>query len=86
MIYVYGREGCKFCEDAVDILEETGLDYVYIDIMEKGTALELMRMRGHTTVPQIYNGDIHIGGFTDMKAWLKRITPQQITIMGDLRL
>ena len=86
MIYVYGTEGCEYCEKTVRVLEEIGLDYVYIDIRKVGTALELMRSRGHATVPQVYNGNIHIGGWTDTKAWLKRITPHKITIDGDVQL
>ena len=85
MIYVYGRKECVYCDKAIALLDESGLDYTYIDIYEKPETLEMMRRRGHATVPQVYNGDIHIGGYTDAEAWLKRVMPGGITIMGDIR-
>ena len=86
MIYVYGRPDCSYCDKAKELLDETGLDYVYIDINEKPEARDMMRMRGHAMVPQVYNEDVCIGGYTDMEAWLKRMYPAQVTLMGDIRL
>ena len=86
MIYVYGRPDCTFCDQAKELLDETGLDYQYIDIKEHTAARDMMRMRGHATVPQVYNGDISIGGYTDMKAWLKRMYPSQVTLVGEIRI
>lgn len=86
MITVYGRPDCPYCDKAIELLEETGLDYTYIDIKEHLSALELMRTRGHASVPQVYNEDIHIGGYTDMEAWISRIYPQKVTVMGDVQL
>ena len=85
MINVYGRKDCKHCDELIAILDESGLDYRYIDVYEHQSALELMRRRGLATVPQTFNGDIHIGGKSDTIAWLKRVMPAGITIAGKIR-
>lgn len=85
MIRVYGRPQCVHCEELVEILDETGLDYTYIDIYQHQSAKEMMIRRGLTTVPQTFNEDVHIGNKIDTIAWIKRVMPTGITLMGDIR-
>ena len=85
MIIVYGRKDCKHCDELVAILDETGLDYKYIDINETPSAKNVLIIRGLATVPQTFNQDIHIGGKTDTIAWIKRSMPAGITLSGGIR-
>ena len=72
MIHIYGRDNCKYCEAAVELLQEKGLDYIYHDIYSDDELLKFMQNRGHATVPQIYfrpsdSDEIHWGGYSDLK-------------------
>ena len=86
MIIIYGRENCKHCDELKNIMDETGLDYKYIDINERPSAKNVLIVRGLSTVPQTFNEDVHIGGKIDTIAWLKRVYPQRVTIAGNVRL
>jgi glutaredoxin 3 len=45
----------------------TDIDKIYIDRMPDGFE-HLLELTGRRTVPQIYIGDRHIGGFDDLSA------------------
>lgn len=67
--YVISADGCKWCEKAVDLLEERGLPYSLRKV--EGHTLGLMKLAGLRTVPQIFdeNKD-HIGGYEDLEKHL----------------
>lgn len=79
MFKVYGREGCKYCTDATNDLTFAGIDFEYIDVKlpENSESLALIKSRGLTTVPQIYDGEVHVGGYDKLRAYLK-VTKQGI--------
>lgn len=70
-IDVYGRENppCPYCTKAKKLLQEKGYDFAYHDIGEKAHREALFRRwPAAKTVPQIFIGHIHIGGFDDLAA------------------
>lgn len=60
---VIGKPNCPYCENAVKLLEEKGLEFEYINAMEDFGALKLLKESGLRSFPQIWKGDDHIGGF-----------------------
>ena len=73
---VFGKEGCGFCVRAKKVLEDGGLPFRYIDIHKEGISKEgLEKTVGKPveTVPQVFHGQTHIGGFTELDAYLKTI-------------
>ena len=71
---VFGREGCGFCVRAKQVLEDKELPFRYIDIHKEGISKEdLEKTIGKPveTVPQVFHGKDHIGGFTELDAYLK---------------
>lgn len=73
-ITIFGRPGCGFCIRAKELAEIKDLDYRYIDIHEQGiTKADLEKTVGKPveTVPQIFHGKEHIGGFTEFDAFIK---------------
>ncbi|MCY4413723.1 MAG: glutaredoxin 3 [Alphaproteobacteria bacterium] len=67
-ITVYGREICPYCVRAVSFLKDNDYDYVYHDL-PRGSDLEsevFERSNGMRTVPQVFVGERHIGGYTDL--------------------
>ena len=62
-ILVYGKSipPCKFCKLAVEVLDNRGVDYEFVDLSLNPELLELSKMH-HQTIPQIYEDGVHKGG------------------------
>ncbi len=67
-VKIYTTAYCGFCVRAKDLLRRKGVDYEEVDV----TGNDEMRARlvemssGQRTVPQIFIGDTHVGGYTDL--------------------
>lgn len=67
VIYTAGR--CPYCTMAKKLFERKGVSYTEINVDSKpGLREEMMAKTKRRTVPQIYIGDCHIGGFDDLHA------------------
>lgn len=65
---VYSRDGCIFCDAAMEILEEKGIQYEEIKVPGNEEATNLFKMNRFKTVPQIFTDrDVWIGGYEDLK-------------------
>ncbi len=69
-VTVYTMEGCPYCERAKALLTQRGIDY-----QEKLVPLDndaewerLYKLSGMKTMPQIFCGDILVGGYTELAA------------------
>ncbi|MFT0891093.1 glutaredoxin 3 [Pseudochelatococcus sp. G4_1912] len=69
-ITIYTKSYCPYCKKAKALLSSKGAVFVEIDITDDPAqrAAMIERANGRTTVPQIFFGDRHIGGFDDMNA------------------
>jgi glutaredoxin 3 len=69
-VIVYSTGWCPYCVRAKALLERKGVPFREVrvdeDPAERATMLE--RSRGQRTVPQIFIGDRHVGGFDDLYA------------------
>lgn len=63
------RPDCIWCDRAKALLASIGAEYTEIALSGE-RARTLMESLGAKTVPQIYEGDRHIGGFTDLIEYL----------------
>ncbi len=73
MYTIYGTPNCGYCVKAKDTLTEQGIAYDYHDIMtdiEQRTIVQ-KRVPDMKTVPQIFEGDTYIGGYTELAAHLQ---------------
>jgi len=69
-IRMYCTAFCPYCVRAELLLKSKGvkdLDKIFIDSMPNGFQ-DLVRLTGRRTVPQIYIGERHIGGYDDLAA------------------
>ncbi|MGK0499595.1 MAG: glutaredoxin 1 [Oceanicoccus sp.] len=76
-ITIFGRQSCGFCRRAKQLCELKGLEHRYVDIEEEGinqADLEKTVGKPVDTVPQIFHGQDHIGGFEE----LNRFVEQQV--------
>lgn len=69
-ITMYCTAICPYCVAAERLLKAKGVtDIVKIRVdTEPQRRLEMMERTGRRTVPQIYIGDRHVGGFDDLNA------------------
>ncbi|MSQ71029.1 MAG: glutaredoxin 3 [Betaproteobacteria bacterium] len=69
-VLMYATDWCPYCQRAEQLLRSKGvaeIDKVLVDI-EPGRREEMMKKTGRRTVPQIYIGDTHVGGYDDLAA------------------
>lgn len=66
-VVVYSTAICPYCVRAKALLKRKGVDFQEIRI-DKDHALmrEMMERSQRRTVPQIFVGDHHVGGYDDM--------------------
>ena len=72
-VEIYTTPTCPYCHAAKALLKEKGVDYSEITVLDPDL-LEKMTQRAHgrRTVPQIFIGDTHVGGYDDMAALDRR--------------
>jgi glutaredoxin 3 len=68
-VKVYTRRTCSYCMAAKQLLRSKGVAYEEIGLDNDPALLqEIIEKSGQRTVPQIWIGSLHVGGFTDMVA------------------
>ena len=69
-VVMYSTTWCGYCQRARNLLERKGLAVREIKIDEDPKERDVMVQRsgGRRTVPQIFIGERHIGGYEDLAA------------------
>ncbi len=69
-VEIYTSPTCGYCHMAKRLLTEKGVTFVEIDVARQADKRQEMlgRANGRHTVPQIFVGDVHVGGFDDLSA------------------
>jgi glutaredoxin 3 len=72
-VVMYATAWCPYCARARELLESKKVDYEVIDV-DRDPALrqEMMARSNRHTVPQIFIGDVHVGGCDDLHALNKK--------------
>ena len=66
-VQIYATAICPYCVRARHLLARKGIAYEEIRVDRDREQLKVMiRRSNRTTVPQIFVGDYHIGGYDDM--------------------
>jgi glutaredoxin 3 len=68
-VVMYTSASCPFCMNAERLLANKGavVNKIRVDL-EPEQRLVMMEKTGRRTVPQIYIGEQHIGGFDELRA------------------
>jgi glutaredoxin 3 len=73
MYYLYSKDSCPWCVKAKDLLKQKGIEYLEYNIQQspdlKTRLLQLVP--DAKTVPQIFDGADHIGGYTELEKHLE---------------
>lgn len=68
-VTVYSTRICPYCVRAKALLDGKHVPYTEIRVDEDPAKLaEMMQKSGRRTVPQIFVGERHVGGFDDLYA------------------
>jgi len=68
-IEIYTSRYCPYCIAAKKLLLQRGMRFTEIDVSSDsmGRANMETRAKGRMTVPQIFIGSIHVGGYDDLR-------------------
>lgn len=68
-IQMYTAGYCGFCRRAEALLRSKGAAWEAIHVdHDADKRLEMVRRSGRRTVPQIWIGDLHVGGYDELSA------------------
>ena len=67
-VVIYTSPFCGFCYLAKKLLAGKGVEFTEINVMmSPGKRDEMVARSGHRTVPQIFIGATHVGGFDNLE-------------------
>jgi glutaredoxin 3 len=69
-VSMYSTAVCPYCQMAERLLRSKGvneIEKIRVDL-EPERRIEMMQKTGRRTVPQIYIGETHVGGYDDLAA------------------
>ena len=73
-VKMYTTANCAFCESARTLLYARNILDIETIVLSKDTPWDILEFKKEcpkaTTVPQIFINDEHIGGYTELLAWL----------------
>lgn len=69
-VVMYSTTVCPYCSMAERLLKSRGVSDIEKILIDNNEALraEMMEKTNRRTVPQIFIGDAHVGGFDDLSA------------------
>ena len=73
MIYtIYTRPLCGYCDAAKELMKECNISFNEISIDHDQDARKMLKEMKCRTVPQIFDGELHIGGYTELVDYLNQ--------------
>jgi glutaredoxin 3 len=68
-VVLYTTSWCPYCDRARRLFQDKGVPFTEIDIDSvEGARARMQQRSGRTSVPQIFIGDRHLGGYDDTRA------------------
>lgn len=66
-VVIYTAAFCGYCSGAKSLLDKKGVVYLEIRVdKEAGKRAEMEQRAGRDSVPQVFIGEQHVGGFDDL--------------------
>ena len=83
-IRMYSTAACPYCQRAEMLLKSKGVAEIATIRVDLDSARrdEMVQKTGRRTVPQIYIGEVHVGGFDDLAA-LDRAGKLDALLLGE---
>ena len=78
-ITMYSKDYCPYCKAAKALLRSKGLAFNEIEVGDNERELKTMIARSNRrTVPQIFFGETHIGGYTDLEDYFSNAANSEL--------
>jgi len=72
-IEIYTTPTCPYCHAAKSLLSQKGVSFDEIDVLDPDLRTKMTaRAQGRRTVPQIFIGETHVGGYDEMATLERR--------------
>lgn len=72
---IYTKPGCTYCDQAKNLLRIHKHEYRE-KLFQTADEIEVFKSAGYMTFPQIFHRGIKIGGFDQLKVYLRNMTDQ----------
>ena len=70
MFKIFTKDNCSWFTKAKEILRENNITYKEHNIDEDHTSKMVLKALRLKTVPQIWNDDLHLGGYRQLESWI----------------
>ena len=78
-VIMYATRFCPYCVRARGLLDSKQVSYTEIAVDEQpALRREMIERSGRYTVPQIWIGDYHVGGYDDLALLERQARPDQL--------
>jgi glutaredoxin 3 len=67
-VVIYSTGWCPYCMRARTLLERKGIAYREVDVDDADRRAEMVAATGRRTVPQVFVGKRHVGGYEELYA------------------
>jgi glutaredoxin 3 len=71
MMIIYSRTVCPYCTNVKSLLESKSIKFIEINIDMNAAGRDYLVEKGLRSVPQIFQGELHIGGFDKLQTWIQ---------------
>jgi glutaredoxin 3 len=72
-VQIYTTHWCPYCNAAKALLDDKGVAYDEVDASDPSVRMDMIqRSHGRRTVPQIFIGERHVGGYDEIAALERR--------------
>ncbi|VAW72206.1 hypothetical protein MNBD_GAMMA13-1706 [hydrothermal vent metagenome] len=65
-VIMYCTRFCPYCSSAARLLSNKGVEVKRLSVKTKNDWDKMEQLTGRNTVPQIFIGDYHVGGYDDL--------------------
>mgnify|MGYP001181341780 FL=1 len=72
MIKIYGTKTCSYCTRAKDLCSVNNIPFIEINISENEEAKQMLLENNYKTVPQIWDDEHYVGGYTDLVQYVSK--------------
>ncbi len=69
-VIMYSTQVCPYCQMAERLLKSRGVEHIEKILIDRDPSrrAEMMTRTGRRTVPQVFIGETHVGGYDDLSA------------------
>ena len=69
---IYTQNSCGYCHLAKSLMNDRGVAFIEVSLEHDQEARIMLKEMKCRTVPQIFDGELHIGGYTELVDYLNQ--------------